>query len=109
MAMAQARKATRTGRTQAGIALMTLGFLLLFGKLGLIAAQVPGLLASLKIEALGVPAALSLSLLRLFRTIAFHPAALFPLVCGILVLSFALVGILSGLILVRKGSVETAR
>jgi len=107
--MAQAKKAARNGRAQAGIVLTTLGFLLLFGKLGLIAAQLPQLMASLKIEALGVPTALSLCLLRLFRTIAFHPAALFPLVCGILVLSFALVGILSGLILLRKGSVETAR
>ena len=107
--MAQARKGSRNGRTQVGIAFVTLGFLLLFGKLGVLAVQFPAFLTGLGIEALGIPAALSLSLLRLFRTIAFHPAALFPLVYGILVLSFALVGILSGLVLLRKRSVETAQ
>jgi hypothetical protein len=87
---------------------MILGSLLLFGKLGLIAAELPRLLASLGVEAMGVPAALTLSLLRLFRAIVFHPATLFSLACGILVLSLALIGILSGLILLRKGSVKTA-
>jgi hypothetical protein len=85
------------------------GFLLLFGKLGLLAAQLPQFLASTGADAMGVPVALSLSLLKLFRAIAFHPSALLPLVCGILVLSFALIGIFSGLLLLRKRTVETAR
>ncbi len=99
----------RNRRALAGTALLLLGFLLLFGKLGLLAAQVPQFLASTGADAMGVPAALSLGLLRLFRTLAFHPSALLPLVCGILVLFFALLGIASGLILLRRRTVETAR
>jgi hypothetical protein len=99
----------RNRRAVMGTALLLLGFLLLFGKLGLLAAQLPQFLASTGADAMGVPAAMSLALLKVFRTLAFHPAALLPLVCGILVLSFALLGIASGLILLRKRTVETAR
>ena len=105
----QQTNSSRNRRAQVGIALMIAGFLLLFGKLGLIAVQLPRLLATLGIEALGAPAALSLSLLRLSRAIAFHPATLFPLVCGILILSLAVLGILSGLILLRKRTVKQAQ
>ena len=87
----------RNRRAAVGTGLLLVGFLLLFGKLGLIAAQVPQFLASTGVDAMGIPAALSLSLLKVFRAIAFHPAALLPLVCGILVLFFALLGIVSGL------------
>jgi hypothetical protein len=99
----------RNRRAVMGTALLLMGFLLLFGKLGLIAAQVPQFLASTGADGMGVPAALSLSLLRVFRAVAFHPTALLPLVCGILVLFFALLGIASGLILLRRRTVETAR
>jgi hypothetical protein len=92
-----------------GTTLLFLGFLLLFGKLGLIAASLPQFLASTGVEAMGAPAALSLAALKLFRALAFHPSALFPLVYGILVLSFALVGIASGLILLRRRALETSQ
>jgi hypothetical protein len=100
---------SRNPRALVGTALLMLGFLLLFGKLGLLAAELPQFLASSGADSLGVPAAVSLSLMKLFRAIAFHPSALSPLVCGILVLSVAWMGIFSGLILLRKRTVETAR
>jgi hypothetical protein len=106
--MTQGEESSRNRKARVGIALIMLGFLLLLGNLGLIAAQLPQFVASLESQAMGVPAAVSLTLLRLFRTIAFHPAALLPLVCGILVVSFALIGILLGVILLRKRTVETA-
>lgn len=99
----------RNRRAAMGTALLFLGFLLLFGKLGLIAAGLPQFLASTGVDAMGVPAALSLAVLKLFRALAFHPSALLPLVCGILVLSFALMGIATGLILLRKRTLETSR
>ena len=98
-----------SGRKQMGLALIGLGSVLLFGKLGVIAASLPRFLASIGADAMGAPAALGLSLLRVCRAMAFHPAALLPLVCGILVLSFALTGILLGVILLRKRTLETAR
>jgi hypothetical protein len=107
--MAQSTYSSRNGRKQIGLALIVLGSVLLFGKLGIIAANLPQFLASIGADAMGAPAALGLSLLRLCRAIAFHPAALLPLVCGILVLSFALTGILLGVLLLRKRTVETAR
>jgi hypothetical protein len=107
--MAQSTYSSRNGRKQMGLALIVLGSVLLFGKLGIIAANLPQFLASIGADAMGAPAALGLSLLRLCRAIAFHPAALLPLVCGILVLSFALMGILLGVLLLRKRTLETAR
>src|SRR5258707_11386735 len=109
MAMAKHANFSWNGRKQMGLALIALGSVLLFGKLGLIAANLPQFLASMGADALGAPAALGLGFLGLCRAIAFHPAALLPLVCGILVLSFALTGILSGVILLRRRTVETAR
>ena len=53
-------------------------------------------------------AAAALAILKFFRTLAFHPAALLPFACGILVLFFALAGILSGLMLLRRRTVENA-
>jgi len=107
--MAHSTYSSRNGRTQMGLALIVLGSVLLFGKLGIIAASLLQFLASIGADAMGAPAALGLGLLRLCRTIAFHPAALLPVVCGILVLSFALTGILLGVLLLRKRSLETAR
>jgi len=107
--MAQSTYSSRNGRKQRGLALIVLGSVLLFGKLGIIAANLPQFLASIGADAMGAPAALGLSLLRLCRAIAFHPAALLPLVCGTLVLSFALTGILLGVLLLRKRTLETAR
>jgi hypothetical protein len=95
-------------RAQAGAVLLTLGLLLMFGKVGLALAGLPGFLKSLGIEAIGLPAAAALAILKFFRTLAFHPAALLPFACGILVLFFALAGILSGLMLLRRRTVENA-
>jgi hypothetical protein len=93
-----------------GTTLLTLGILLMLSNVGLVAANLPHFLASLGVEALGAPAAAALAVLKFFGTIAFHPAALLPFVCGILVLFLALAGILSGLILLRRNrTVENAR
>jgi hypothetical protein len=107
--MAKGTNSSWNGRKHLGLALIALGSMLLFGKLGVIAGNLPQFLSSLGFDALGAPAALWLSLLRLFRAIAFHPATLLPVIHGILVLSFALTGILSGVILLRRRTVETAR
>jgi hypothetical protein len=98
----------RNFRARVGAVLLTVGILLMVGNLGLAVAGLPQFLRSVGIEALGVPAAAALAILKFFRTIAFHPAALLPFACGILVLFFALAGILSGLMLLRKRSVENA-
>jgi hypothetical protein len=107
--MAKGRDFSQNGSKQMGLALIVLGSVLLFGKLGVVAANMPQFLASMGVDAMGAPAAFGLGILRLCRAIAFHPAALLPLVCGILVLSFALTGILLGVILLRKRTLETAR
>jgi hypothetical protein len=98
----------RNLRARAGAVLLTVGILLMVGNLGLAVAGFPHFLQSLGIDALGVPAAAALAILKFFRTIAFHPAALLPFAYGILVLFFALAGTLSGLMLLRKRSVENA-
>src|SRR5271165_3030474 len=85
----------RNLRARLGAVLLTVGILLLAGNLGLALAGLPQLLESLGIEALGVPAAAALAIFKFLRTIAFHPAALLPFAYGILVLFFALAGILS--------------
>jgi hypothetical protein len=97
---------TRSPRARVGMVLLTFGVLLMAGNLGLAVAGIPHLLESLGIEALGAPAAVALALLKLMRTMAFQPAALLPFVYGMLVLFFALIGILSGLMLLRKRTVE---
>jgi hypothetical protein len=96
----------RNRRAQAGVALLTIGFL--FANIGVLAAGFPHFPESLGIEALGLPAAAALAILKFFRTLAFHPAALLPFACGILVLFFALAGILSGLMLLRRRTAENA-
>jgi len=102
-------KSGRNRRAQIGTVLLTVGILLMLTNLGLVAASLPHLLASLGVEALGAPAAATLALLKFLRTLAFHPAALLPIVCGILVVFFALAGILSGLMLLRRRrTVESA-
>jgi hypothetical protein len=106
--MVEHKNSGRNRRAQAGIALITIGFLLMFGNLGLLAAGFPHFLASSGIEAIGAPAAAALALLKFFRTLAFHPTALLPFAYGILVLFFALAGILSGLMLLRRRTVENA-
>ena len=107
--MAQRNNSGRNRGAQAGTVFLTLGVLLLLTDAGLGAASLPHLLTTLGIDALGAPAAVALALLKLLRTIAFHPAALLPFACGILVSFLALAGILSGLILLRRGTVENAR
>jgi hypothetical protein len=102
------RGSRRSLRAQVGAVLLTLGLLLMFGNVSLALAGLPGFLNSLGIEAIGLPAAAALAILKFFRTLAFHPAALLPFACGILVLFFALAGILSGLMLLRRRTVENA-
>jgi hypothetical protein len=70
------------------------------------AATLPRLLANISIEVLGAPAAAALVLLRFLRAAAFRPSALLPLACGILVLFFALAGILAGLLLLYSRPIE---
>jgi hypothetical protein len=106
--MLEHKNSGRSRRAQAGIALLTIGFLLMFANMGVLAAGFPHFLANLGMEALGAPAALALALLKFLRTIAFHPAALLPFAYGILVLFFALAGILSGFMLLRRRTVENA-
>jgi hypothetical protein len=107
--MARGNNSSRSRRAQIGTAILTVGMFLLLTNLGLAAAKLPHFLASLGVEGLGAPAAAALAMLKFLRAMAFHPAALLPLVCGILVLFVALAGILSGLILrLRNRSVENA-
>jgi hypothetical protein len=108
VAMAQQHNSGGNRRAQIGIVLLTVGTLLMVTHMGLVAANLPHFLASLGIEALGAPAAAALALLKFLQAVAFHPAALLPFVYGILVVSFALAGILSGLMLLRKRTVENA-
>jgi hypothetical protein len=106
--MTQRKSSGRNLKARIGASLITIGVLLLIGNLGLLAAGLPHFLTSLGIEALGAPSAAAMALLKLFRTLAFHPAALLPFVYGILVVFFALAGILSGLMLLRRRTVENA-
>jgi hypothetical protein len=106
--MVEHKNSGRNRRAQAGVVLLTIGFLLMFANIGVFAAGLPHFLASLGIEAIGAPAAAALALLKFFRTLAFDPAALLPFFYGILVLFFALAGILSGLMLLRRRTVENA-
>jgi hypothetical protein len=96
-------------RARTGVVLVGLGCLLMFGRLGLFAVEVPRLLASLGIDTFGLRAALGLTALRIFQTIAFNPAAVFSFACAILVLFFALVAIVAGLSLLHSRNVETAQ
>jgi hypothetical protein len=105
--MPQRNSSGNNRSAQIGTVLLTVGILLLLTNLGLAAASLPHFLANLGVEALGAPAAAALAVLKFFRTLAFHPAALLPFVCGILVVFFAFAGILSGLVLLRcKRAVE---
>lgn len=72
------------------------------------AVALPRLFACLSVDVLGAPVAAALVLLRFLRTVAFHPSALLPFACGILVLFFALAGMLVGLLLLRGQTVEKA-
>ena len=96
-------------RAQVGFVLLALGSLLMFGKLGLIAIQVPRLLASLGLDTLGIRAALGLTALRIYQTLAFNQAALLSLACALLVLFFALLAIVAGLTLLQKRNAEAAQ
>jgi hypothetical protein len=108
MQMAGHENSNRNLRTRAGVVLLSLGSLVMLGKLGLLAVQLPCLVASLGIDTFGVHVALGLTLLRLIQTIAFDHAAIFSFVTALLVLFFALVAIVVGLALMRKRSSETA-
>jgi hypothetical protein len=106
--MAQRNNSGHNRRAQLGTALLAVGILLMLTNLGLVAANFPHFLASLGLEALGAPTAAALAVLKFFRALAFHPAALLPIVYAILVVFFALAGILSGLMLLHKRNVESA-
>jgi hypothetical protein len=94
--------ANRNRRTQSGLALIALGTILILANVGVIA----GFLANLEAQAIGAPAAATLAILQFLRAAAFHPAALLPFVCGILILFLAFAGVLSGVILLgtRNGN-----
>ena len=106
--MAQCNNSGRNRRAQLGTALLALGILMMVTNLGLAAANFPHFLASLGVEALGTPTAAALAILKFFRALAFRPAALLPVVYALLVVFFALAGILSGLMLLYKRNVESA-
>jgi hypothetical protein len=82
---------------------------LMLAQAGWIAVQVEHLASSFWSGALDVSAALVLTVLRLLRTAAFHPAAAAALAGSVLVSSLALAGILTGLLLLRKRIAETAQ
>jgi hypothetical protein len=98
----------RTPRAMAGATLLSLGTLLMLGHVSWIAIRLAQLLTSFGADTVGLPVAASQTLLKLFRIAAFDPSALCMFGLGILVLFFALVGILSGLMLLRRRTVETA-
>jgi hypothetical protein len=105
--MPQRKSSGSNRRAQLGTVLLTVGILLMLTNMGLAVASLLHFLGNLGVEALGAPAAAALAILKFFRTLAFHPAALLPFVYGILVVFFALAGILSGLVLLRgKRAVE---
>ena len=87
----------RNRRTQIGLALIALGTTLILANVGVVA----NFFASLDAQAIGAPAAAALAILRVAHEAAFHPVALLPFACGILVLFLAFAGVLSGLILLR--------
>jgi|SRR5277367_6083234 hypothetical protein len=94
-------------RAQSGLALIALGTVLILANVGVIA----GFFSNLEAQAIGAPAAATLAILQLLRAAAFHPAALLPFVCGILLLFLAFAGVLSGVILLgtrNRGTVESA-
>jgi len=98
----------RNRHTRAGRRLLLSGAILMLISVAAAAATLPRLFASLSVDVLGAPVAAALVLLRFARTVAFHPAALLPCACGILVLVFALAGILAGLLLLGNQTVEKA-
>jgi hypothetical protein len=91
---------------RAGRRLLLSGAVLMLTSAAAAVATLPRLLANISVEVLGAPVAAALVLLRFLRTAAFHPSALLPLACGILVLFFALAGILAGLLLLWSHPVE---
>jgi hypothetical protein len=93
------RSRGRNRKTQAGMALLTMGTALMVTNLCIAAAGLPRLLATLGVDVFGAPVAAALGLLRFLQALAFHPTALLPFAYGILVLFIALAGILAGAIL----------
>jgi hypothetical protein len=101
--------ANRRTRPWVGVILLALGTVLMLVQAGWIALQVEHLASSFWSGALDVWTALTLTVLRLLRTAAFHPAAAASLAGSVLVSSLALAGILGGLLLLRKRMAETAQ
>jgi hypothetical protein len=95
-------------RERAGAVLLGLSTLLMLGNVSWVAVRLTQILTSFGSDAVGLPVAASQALLKLFRTIAFNPSALGSFGLGTLVLFLALVGIVSGLMLLHKQNVETA-
>jgi hypothetical protein len=107
--MPQRQILNRNPRARAGAALLGLGTLMMLGNVSWIAVRLTQLLASFGADTVGLPVATSQTLLKLSRTVAFNPAALGSFGLGILILFFAIAGIVSGLILLlRKRTVEIA-
>jgi hypothetical protein len=106
--MPERQMQNRNPRARAGAALLGLGTLMMLGNVSWIAVRLTQLLASFGADTVGLPVAASQTLLKLFRTVAFNPAALSSFGLGILILFLALVGIVSGLMLLRKRNVGIA-
>jgi hypothetical protein len=106
--MAGPTKAKWSPRAIAGVALLGTGSLLMAARLGLVALQVPRLMASLGFSALDACMAMALTALRLLRAVVFDPAAMLSFASALLVLFLALVAIVAGLLLLRKRGVEPA-
>jgi hypothetical protein len=107
--MPQHHNANRNTRARAGATLLGLGTLMMLGNVSWIAVRLTQLLVSFGADTVGLPVAASQTVLKLFRTVAFNPAALGSFGFGILILFIALVGIVDGLILLlRKRTVEIA-
>ena len=88
---------------------MGLGSLLMLAKLGLVAARLPRLVASLGFNTLDSCVAIALTALRVLRTLVFDHAALLSFGSALLVLFSALVAIVAGLLLLRKRAVEAVQ
>ena len=98
----------RNHHARAGRKLLLSGTILMLTGAAATAATLPRLLANISFEVLGAPVAAALVFLRFLRAIAFHPIALLPFACGILVLFLALAGIVAGLLLLRNRTMEKA-
>ena len=89
--------AKRTSKTQIGLALITLGTVMILANVSVVANFV----ASIDSQTIGAPAASALAILQFLHDAVFDPTALLPIAAGILLLFLAFAGVFLGLILLR--------